>query len=174
MWLMPTADGAKLISQGGVKIYNLPGINYPVNRGERGKQGEIGPQGSQGIQGIQGQKGDKGDPGDLVIESDCNCPKISPQMPVIESIFLSEPYPNPSLISSSIDYNISSDYYNEYDYSTSFIVFYDITGLQRLRLLLVPSAGSLEINQSLLGTGTFLYRIETTNGFSEVRKLIFD
>lgn len=177
MWIMSTADGAKLISQGGVKIYNLPGINFPLYKGEKGERGEQGIQGKQGTQGErgeQGQQGEKGDTGELVLKSDFNCPKNSLEMPLIESIFLSEPFPNPSRIFSTIDYNISYDSYSAFDYSASFLVFYDMNGLQRLSLLLQTSAGSLEINKSLLGTGIFLFRIETQNGYSEVRKLIFE
>jgi hypothetical protein len=171
MWILPTTDRTKLISQGGVKIYNLPGIYYPRNKGEKGDQGKQGQQGEQGVPGMQGEKGD---PGELVLRSEYDCPKNLLNMSVNGSIFVSEPYPNPSNISSSIDYNISSDYYNVSDYSRAFLVFYDITGLQRLSLLLVPSAGSLEINKSLLGVGSFLFRIETEKGYSEVRKLIFE
>jgi hypothetical protein len=162
MWILPTANGAKLISQGGVKIYSLTGINYPVNKGEQGERG------------VPGAKGAQGDPGELALRSEFYCPEDPLDMNLNESIFLSEPYPNPSLISSSIDYNISADYYSVSDYVRAFLVFYDITGLQRLSLLLKPSAGSLEITKSLLGTGSFLFRIETENGFSEIRKLIFE
>jgi hypothetical protein len=69
-------------------------------------------------------QGDKGNPGELVLKSDFNCPPIPLDMSINESIFLSEPYPNPSRNSSIIDYNISSVDFNLFDYSTSFIVFY--------------------------------------------------
>jgi hypothetical protein len=170
MWMMSTVDGTKLISQGGVKIYNLPGINYPL----KGEKGEKGPAGSQGIQGIQGSRGEKGDPGEVILKSEYFCPTNPIDMNINESIFLSEPYPNPANISCSIDYNISSNYYSSSDYNRTLIVFYDNTGLQRLSLLLLPSAGSVVINKSMLGTGIFLFRIETENGFSELRKLIFE
>jgi hypothetical protein len=171
MWIMSTSEGPKLISQGGVRIYDLPGINYPVSKGEKGVPGA---KGLQGLEGPQGLKGEKGDPGILVLKSEFNCPPNPLDMNINESIFLSEPYPNPSQNSSTIDYNISSVDYNLFDYSTSFLVFYDITGLQKLRLMLQSPAGSLEINKSLLGIGAFLFRIETESGFSEIRKLIFE
>lgn len=150
MWLMPTADGAKLISQGGVRIYSLPGIYYPLSKGE------------------------KGDPGELLLRSEFYCPDNPLDTHTNESIFVSEPYPNPSSISSSIDYNIASNYYSNTDYIRALLVFYDITGLQRFSLLLIPAAGNVSINKSLLGAGTFLYRIETENGSSEIKKLIFE
>ncbi len=177
MWLMPTADGAKLISQGGVRIYSLPGIYYPGSKGEKGEKGErgaIGAQGAKGQKGDLGEKGEKGDPGELLLRSEFYCPDNPLDLQTNESIFVSEPYPNPSQISSSIDYNISSDYYSNTDYVRVLLVFYDITGLQRLSLLLIPSAGSVSISKSLLGAGTFLYRIETEYGSSEIRKLIFE
>ena len=176
MWILGTSNGAKLISQRGVKIYDLPGINYPLNRGERGLEGKTGTPGPQGIQGPKGdtgEKGEEGDPGEIIIKSYFNYPEREVELPIIESIYLSEPYPNPSSISSTIDYNISTDIYDVFDYSTSFIVFYDMQGLQRLRLLLIPSAGSIEISKPFLGSGTFLFRIETENGVSEIKKLIF-
>ena len=174
MWIMATAEGAKLISQGGVKIYDLPGINYPVNKGEKGTTGAKGVPGLTGPEGPQGLKGDKGDPGILVLKSEIDCPQDPLTMPLDESIYLSDPYPNPSQNNSTVDFNISSVDYNSFDYSTSFLIFYDITGIQKLRLMLQSSAGSLEINKSLLGTGTFLFRIESKKGFSTLKKLIFE
>jgi hypothetical protein len=179
MWIMATADGAKLISQGGVKIYSLPGINYPVNKGEKGDKGAPGVKGVQGLPGPPGPQGDKGDPGELVLKSKITCPQDPLVMPLDESIFLSDPYPNPSQNTSTIDYNISSQYSGSYytsasDYPHAFLVFYDPAGIQRLSLLLQQSYGSIEINKSLLGTGTFLFRIETESGFSEVKKLLFE
>jgi hypothetical protein len=174
MWIMSTADGARLISQGGVKIYNLPGINYPRNKGEKGAAGPHGIQGIQGDKGDKGNKGDKGDPGELVLRSEYFCPDNPLDMNINGSIYLSEAYPNPSNNSCTIDYNIDADYYNSSDYVRSLLVFYDNTGLQRFSLLLLPQAGSVVINKSMLSTGTFLFRIETENGFSEIRKVIFE
>jgi hypothetical protein len=269
MWVLPTAYGAKLISQGGVKIYDFPGINYPIYKGEKGDKGDRGIQGIQGlrgtqgiqglkgdkgdqglqgltgvqgIQGIQGLKGDngdqgergltgtqgiqgiqglpgerglqgergeqglqglqgpkgeqgergeqgekgeqglsglpgvqgeKGDPGVLVLQSECIEFEVAQERPVIETFYLSQPYPNPARISSWIDYNISPDYINIFEYPTAFLVIYDINGLFRLQLLLPPPEGTIEINKSLLGYGTYLLRIESEKGVSETRKLMF-
>jgi hypothetical protein len=185
MWIMATADGAKLISQGGVRIYDLPGINYPVSKGEKGDPGEKGATGAKGVQGLtgpagpQGMKGEKGDPGELVLRSEFECPQDPVNMPLDKSIFLSESYPNPSMDVATIGYNISSQYSSTYynnpaDYPRTVITFYDLSGVQRLSLFLQRTYGSVEISKSLLGTGTFLFRIETERGFSELKKLIFE
>jgi len=49
-----------------------------------------------------------------------------------------------------------------------------MTGIRKLYISLETNSGSLEIHKSLLGTGIFLYRIESEVGTSEIRKLIFD
>jgi hypothetical protein len=170
-------------------VQGLPGVTGPQgiqgDKGDRGEQGlqgiqgspgEIGERGipgSPGPRGEQGEKGDKGDPGILILESECTDFENEQDKPLIPSIFISQPHPNPSESSSWVDYNIIPDNINLFEYSKSYLVFYDINGSLRLRLFLMQLAGTIEIDKSLLGLGTFLLRIETETGVSEVRKLIF-
>lgn len=143
----------------------LPGLQGPP--GEKGEQGE------QGYPGVPGIQGEKGDPGVLVLQSECIEFEVEQERPVIETFFLSNPYPNPARISSWIDYNITPDYINIFEFPTAFLVIYDIKGLFRLRILLTTPAGSIEVNRSLLGNGNYLLRIESEKGISETRKLMF-
>lgn len=137
IWIHNTASGPRLISQKGSKVYTMPGIIYPVLKGD---PASMGLSGETGI----------------------------PELPVLESIVLSEPYPNPASISCMIDFQLTTSG------SHSSLVFYDLSGIRRLSISLASVNGSMEIHKSLLGSGTFFYRIESGEGTSEIRKLIFE
>ncbi len=183
IWIQNTANGTRLISQKGSKVYTMPGINYPRHKGETGEKGDTGLRGPAGVKGDTGPQGPKGDPGPsgpqgypgtpsnmttMGLSAECDCVSGVGDLPVISALVLSEPYPNPSSISSMIDYEVYLPGVK------AKMVFYDMTGLRKLSITLEPEAGSLEMHKSLLGTGTFLFRIETANGTSEIRKLIFE
>ena len=186
LWIQNTSGGPKLLSQQGSKVYSLPGINYPVNRGEKGeqgpagppgerglkgdtgKQGDPGPQGSSGPPGSKGEKGEKGDPYEGVYSAECDCNLNSSYLPLNEAIYLSIPYPNPALDVCAVDYDASSLS------PEARLVVYDLRGIKRLSVHLPPGGSSLEIHKSLLGSGSFIIRIEGETEASPVRKLVFD
>jgi hypothetical protein len=152
-------------------VYSLPGINYPVHKGEKGDQGEPGVQGPRGVKGDPGPtgpQGEKGDPYEQVYYAECNCQLNAMDLPLDESIMLSEPYPNPASLTSVVDFNISSAT------SEANLVFFDLSGNKRLSVFLKPPAGSVEIHQSLIGSGVFFIRIEYKTGCSRIRKLVFE
>ena len=186
LWIQNTSAGPKLLSQQGSRVYSLPGIHYPVLKGKQGEPGPQGPpgqaggkgekgdpgpqgeQGPQGPQGSQGLKGAKGDPYQEVYYAECDCQLYSLNLPLDESIFLSEPYPNPAYETSTIDYDIVS-------ISTNVnLEIFDMTGTKRLSLQLRPPRGYVEIHKSLLGSGIYFMRIEYESGCSEIRKLEFE
>ena len=180
LFIQNTASGPKLIAQQDLQVYSLPGINYPVRKGKRGPAGPQGDKGDPGPPGLKGDQGDQGPsgppgpegkPGDspmFVYNAECNCQLNSLSLPVDESIFLSDPYPNPSSDFCSIDFNISMLT------QQAFLIVYDVSGFKRLILYLQPQDGNILIHKSLLGTGTFFTRIEYGEGTSQIRKVVFN
>jgi hypothetical protein len=162
LWIQNTSSGPRLLSQQGSKVYSLPGINYPVNKGRQGDPGQAGSAGPPG------EKGDKGDPFEEVYYAECNCQLSSLILPVDESLFLSEPYPNPAYESSSIDYDVSTLSPDAY------LAVFDMTGIKKLSLYLNPPRGTVQIHRSLLGSGVYFLRIEYESGCSKIRQLVFE
>jgi hypothetical protein len=159
IWIQNTARGTRLISQKGSRVYHLPGVHYPIHKGPPGERGEPGP---------KGDPGEPCDPGTKSVPAECDCISGLADLPVLEALVLSEPYPNPSSISSVLDYQLVSPY------DRAMLVFYDLTGIRKLSIVLDATFGTLEVHKSLLGKGTYLYRIETEKGTSEIRKLVFE
>jgi hypothetical protein len=173
IWIQNTSAGARLLSQQGSKVYSLPGINYPLHKGDSGEpgpaglRGEKGDTGPAGPAGPQGPQGEKGDPYEQVYYAECDCQLNSISIPLDESIFLSEPYPNPASISSSVNFNLPTLP------DRCSLVVYDATGQKRLSVYLLSPSGSLELHKSILGAGTYFYRIEHKTGSSRIRTLVF-
>jgi hypothetical protein len=165
LWIQNTADGAKLISQQGSKVYSLPGINYPLKKGDKGDPGPMGPEGPMGP---QGPKGDPVEANTASLNPECDCQVSSINLPVNESIFLSEPFPNPANASCNITYDIASVAVPVK------LVVYDLVGNQRMNVQLQPPGGAVEIHGSLLGSGTYFLRLEYESGSSQIRKLVFE
>lgn len=174
LWIQNTAGGPKLLSQQGSRVYSLPGINYPVRKGERGEEGLRGAAGERGLKGDpgpagpQGEKGEKGDPYQQIYYAECDCNLSLSYLPLDESILLSEPFPNPAYEASMINYNVSSISEDAY------LVVFDLKGVKRLSIHLSPEQRSLEIPRSLLGNGTYFLRVEEPGGSSPLRMLIFE
>jgi hypothetical protein len=168
LWIQNTSSGAKLLSQQGSKVYSLPGIHYPVVKGQKGDAGPAGLKGDKGDTGPPGEKGDKGDPYEEVYYAECDCQLSTLNLPVDESLFLSEAYPNPASESSSVDYDISTVSHEAY------LAVFDMSGIKRLVLHLSPPRGTIQIHKSLLGSGIYFFRIEYDTGSSRIKQLVFN
>jgi hypothetical protein len=176
LWIQNTSGGPKLLSQQGSKVYSLPGLNYPLYKGEKGEEGPAGPQGERGLKGDtgdrgltgpQGPPGEKGDPYQEIYYAECDCNVSLSYLPMNETVFISEPYPNPAVDISTIDFDVSTMP------SETSLVVYDIKGKKRLSIQLQPGSRSMEIPGSLLGSGSYLIRIEGETEASPVRKMVF-
>lgn len=139
------------------------GLQGPA--GPKGEQGEPGP---MGLQGPPGPEGKKGDASITFYSAECDCQLNSVNLPVDDFISLSDPWPNPASEYCSVAYNIISLS------SAAYLVIYDMEGRKRLILQLEHPEGNLNIDRSLLGSGTFLFRIEYTEGASEIKKVVFE
>jgi hypothetical protein len=164
LWIQNTSGGPKLLSQQGSKVYSLPGVNYPLYKGEKGEEGPAGPQGPPGEKGEQGEKGD---PYQEIYYAECDCNISLSYLPLNETVFISEPYPNPAVDICRVDFDVSAMP------SEASLVVYDIKGKKRLSIQLQPGGRSLEIPGSLLGSGSYLIRIEGETEASPVRKMVF-
>jgi hypothetical protein len=134
-------------------------------KGEKGDKGEKGNTGAQGIKGDTGDKGDKGDTG----VCDCNNPSTAAKSLSINPYTLSDPYPNPTFSYAKLDYNVGTSSSNNY------LVFYDLSGVKRLSVMLNGGEGTFEASKSMLGAGVFMCRIEGSNGAtSTCKKLVIE
>ena len=174
LWIQTTSKGAKLLSQQGSRVFSLPGVQYPVNRGKQGEAGPPGPKGDKGETGAagpsgpQGEKGDKGDPYEELYYTDCDCRLSTLNLPLDESLYLSDAYPNPASESSSVDYDISDQSGDTY------LAVFDMNGVKRLILYLNPPRGTIQIHKSLLGSGVYFFRIESKTESSRIKQLVFN
>ena len=147
------------ISQFDTRIYTIQGQ----------MESTTGAQGPKGDKGDKGEKGDKGDKGDNGV-CNCNNPSTAAQSISSTSLYtLSDPYPNPTFSYAKLDYNVGMSS------SGSYLVFYDLSGVKRLSVMLNSGEGTFEVSKSIIGTGVFMYRIEGGNGAaSTCKKLVIE
>ncbi len=79
---------------------------------------------------------------------------------------LSNPYPNPSSNTVTINYQLPTGT------NSGEIVFYNLAGEEIKRFQVDNSFKTLELNNSDLSVGTYLYHLETTNDISAAKKMV--
>ena len=81
-------------------------------------------------------------------------------------INLSDSYPNPSNNTTRIDYKLPQGI------NSAEIVFYNLSGQELKRFNVDNSFNTLELNNSDLPAGTYLYHLMTKNSISSAKKMI--
>jgi hypothetical protein len=79
---------------------------------------------------------------------------------------LSNPYPNPSQTSTKINYQLPTGT------NSAEIIFYNLNGLEVKRFKVDNTFNTLELNNSDLIAGTYLYLLVTSNNFSSAKQMV--
>jgi len=85
---------------------------------------------------------------------------------LLNQSYLSNPYPNPSVNSTKIDY-ILPDSVNDGE-----IVFYNLQGLEVKRFKVDKTFSTLLVSTADIAAGTYLYQLQTTAQSSEGKKMV--
>ena len=94
-------------------------------------------------------------------------PNTTPNISQIDNqMGLSNPYPNPSIISAQIDYTLPDGV------DRGEIVFYDLTGNEVKRFTVDKTFNTLFVSTSDITAGTYYYQLQTTRQSSEGKKML--
>jgi uncharacterized protein (TIGR02145 family) len=80
------------------------------------------------------------------------------------SIFISDPFPNPSTNFFTIKYNLIESEYG-------IITFYDLNSAECFRLAVESSSNSITISTEYFIEGTYFYKLNSSNGVSKTKKI---
>lgn len=124
-------------------------------KGEKGDPGPMGPQGPAGPQGPQGEPGRDADASVTGIGDD-----------VIQGARLSNPSPNPSVSYSDVEYSLPANLQQTH------MAIYNNNGSLVQTLPVKGFSGLIRIDTSGLSSGTYYYRVISSEGVSGAKKLI--
>ncbi|MEI6851486.1 MAG: T9SS type A sorting domain-containing protein [Bacteroidota bacterium] len=79
---------------------------------------------------------------------------------------ISNPYPNPSINYTQIDYKLPDEVNN------GEIVFYDLQGIEHMRFKIDRTFNTLLVSTLDIAAGTYYYQLQTTKQNSEAKKMV--